>query len=283
MIPSDQRQQAKAAKFVALHCATGAFVIPNAWDAGSARILTATGFEALATTSAGLAFARGRRDAEGLLTRDEALANAAEIVAATDLPVSADLEDGFGPRPEDVADTIREAAAVGLVGCTIEDTTADPARPIHDFALSVERIAAAVEAARALRFPFMLTARAENFLFGRPDLDDTIRRLCAFEQVGADVLYAPGLPNLDAIRTVCAAVSRPVNVIVGLAGTRHSVAELADAGVKRISLGSTLARAAFGGLARAAREIRDHGTFGFTDEAMSFAEANTLMQGRTAR
>src|SRR5262249_32052118 len=163
------------------------------------------------------------------------------------------------------------------------DTTADPTRPIHDFALSVERIAAAVEAARALRFPFMLTARAENFLFGRPDLDDTIRRLCAFEQAGADVLYAPGLPDLDAIRTVCAAVSRPVNVIVGLAGTRHSVAELADAGVKRISLGSTLARAAFGGLARAAREIRDHGTFGFTDEAMSFAEANTLMQGRTAR
>ena len=280
MITRDQRQQEKAVSFVALHKAAGAFVIPNSWDAGSARILSAVGFEALATTSAGLAFALGRRDAEGLLSRDDALANAAVIVQATDLPVSADLEDGFGPRPEDVAETIRQAAAIGLVGCTIEDTTADPAHPIHGFSLSVERVSAAVEAAEALPFPFTLTARAENFLFGRPDLDDTIRRLRAFEDAGANVLYAPGLPDLDAIRAVCAAVSRPVNVIAGLAGNRYSVAELAGAGVKRISLGSTLARAALGALARAAREIRDHGTFDFTDDAMPFAEANALMRPR---
>jgi 2-methylisocitrate lyase-like PEP mutase family enzyme len=183
-------------------------------------------------------------------------------------------------RPEDVAETIRQAAAIGLVGCTIEDTTADPAHPIHGFSLSVERVSAAVEAAEALPFPFTLTARAENFLFGRPDLDDTIRRLRAFEDAGANVLYAPGLPDLDAIRAVCAAVSRPVNVIAGLAGNRYSVAELAGAGVKRISLGSTLARAALGALARAANEIRDHGTFDFTDDAMPFAEANALMRPR---
>lgn len=280
LITLDQRQHEKAANFVALHMAPGAFVIPNPWDAGSARILAALGFDALATTSAGFAFALGRRDAEGLLTRDETLANAAVIVQATNLPVSADLEDGFGPRPEDVAETIRQAASVGLVGCTIEDTTADPAHPIHDFSLSVERITAAVEAAKVLPFPFTLTARAENFLFDRPDLDDTIRRLCAFEDAGANVLYAPGLPDLDSIRAVCAAVSRPVNVVAGLAGNRYSVAELAAAGVKRISLGSTLARAALGALARAAREIRNRGTFDFTDDAMPFAEANALMKPR---
>jgi 2-methylisocitrate lyase-like PEP mutase family enzyme len=273
-------QHDKAAKFVALHRAPGAFIIPNPWDAGSARVLAAFGFEALATTSAGLAFSLGRRDAEALLSRDETLAHAVAIVAATDLPVSADLEDGFGPRPEDVADTIRRAAAAGLIGCTIEDTTADPARPIHDFGLSVERIAAAVEAARALPFRFTLTARAENFLFNRPDLDDTIRRLRAFEDAGADVLYAPGLPDLAAIRTVCSAVSRPFNYVAGLAGPHYSVSELAEAGVKRISLGSTLARAALGGLARAAREMREHGTFGFVDDAIPFATANALMKPR---
>jgi 2-methylisocitrate lyase-like PEP mutase family enzyme len=254
--------------------------MPNPWDAGSARVLASLGFPALATTSAGFAFALGRRDAEGLLSREETFANAAAIVQAVDLPVSADLEDGFGARPEDVALTVRQAAAIGLVGCTIEDTTADPARPIHDFALAVERIAAAVEVVRGLPFPFMLTARAENFLFNRPDLDDTIRRLRAFEDAGANVLYAPGLPDLDAIRTVCRAVSRPVNVVAGLAGHRHTVAELAEAGVKRISLGSTLARAALGALARAGRVLRDRGTFDFVDEAMPFAEANTLMAPR---
>ena len=280
MTTFSNNQRARALRFTALHRASNAFVIPNPWDAGSARVLTSLGFEALATTSAGLAFALGRRDGEALLTREDALANAAAIVEATDLPVSADLEDGFGRAPEDVAETIRQAAAVGLVGCTIEDTTADPQRPIHDFKLSVERIAAAVGAARALPFPFTLTARAENFLFNRPDLDDTIRRLRAFDEAGADVLYAPGLPDLDAIRAVCAAVSKPVNVVVGLAGQRYSVAELAQAGVKRISLGSTLSRVALGALARAAREIRDHGTFGFVDGAVSFPDANALMRPR---
>jgi 2-methylisocitrate lyase-like PEP mutase family enzyme len=273
-------QRARALKFVALHKAPGAFVIPNPWDAGSARILTSLGFKALATTSAGLAFALGRRDGEGLLTREEALANATAIIDATDLPVSADLEDGFGSAPEDVAKTVRQAAAVGLVGCTIEDTTADPRRPIHDFKLAVERIAAAVGAARMLPFPFTLTARAENFLFNRPDLDDTIRRLRAFDEAGADVLYAPGLPDLDAIRAVCSAVSKPVNFIAGLVGQRYSVAELAEAGVKRISLGSTLSRVALGAFARAAREIRDHGTFDFVDGAMPFAEASGFMRPR---
>ena len=273
-------QHDKAVRFAALHRAPGAFVIPNPWDAGSARVLAALGFEALATTSAGLAFSLGLRDAEGLLSRDETLANAATIVQATDLPVSADLEDGFGPRPEDVAATIRQAASVGLVGCTIEDTTADPTRPIHDFDRSVERIVAAVEAANTLPFPFTLTARAENFLFSRPDLGDTIRRLQAFEAAGAHVLYAPGLPDLTAIRTVCASISRPFNFVAGLAGPSYSVAQLAEAGVKRISLGSTLARAALGALASAGREIRGSGTFDFTAAAMPFADANALMRPR---
>jgi 2-methylisocitrate lyase-like PEP mutase family enzyme len=222
-------------------------MIPNPWDAGTARILAALGFEALATTSAGLAFSLGRRDAEGAISREQTLANAAAIVRATDLPVSADLEDGFGPRPEDVAETIRCAAEIGLVGGSIEDTTADPAKPIHDFGLAVERVAAAVEAARALSFPFTLTARVENFQFSRPDLDDTIARLRAFAAAGADVLYAPGLPDITAIRTVCASVSQPLNVVIGLTGQNFTAAELAEAGVKRISLGGTLYRAALGG------------------------------------
>ncbi len=264
-------------RFAALHRAPGAFVIPNPWDAGSARILTTLGFEALATTSAGLAFSFGRRDAEGAVSREETLANARAIVLASHLPVSADLEDGFGPRPEDVAETIRRAAATGLVGGSTEDTTADPARPIHEFNLAVARVAAAAEAARGLPFPFTLTARAESFQFSRPDLDDTIARLRAFEAAGADVLYAPGLPDLAAIREVCAAVSRPVNVVIGLAGRNFTVAELAQAGVKRISLGSALARAALAGLVRAAHEIRDRGSFTVAEEALPFAEANGFM------
>jgi 2-methylisocitrate lyase-like PEP mutase family enzyme len=273
-------QSAKATAFRALHERQGAFVIPNPWDAGTARILAALGFEALATTSAGLAFSLGRRDSEAAISREETLANARAIVAATDLPVSADLEDGFGPRPEDAAETIRRAAETGLVGGSIEDTTADPARPIHDFSLAVERVAAAAEAARALPFPFALTARAENFQFSRHDLDDTIARLRAFEAAGADVLYAPGLPDISAIRTVCASVSRPVNIVVGLSGQNFTVAELAEAGVKRISLGGTLIRAAFGGFLRAAREIKDHGTFCFVADAIPFSEANDYMRHR---
>ncbi|HEY0524046.1 MAG TPA: isocitrate lyase/phosphoenolpyruvate mutase family protein [Stellaceae bacterium] len=274
----ESTQAEKAAKFRALHEGPGAFVIPNPWDAGTARILAALGFEALATTSAGLAFALGRRDGAALLTRDETLANARAIVEASDLPVSADLENGFGHAPEDAAETIRLAAeTAGLVGGSIEDTTGDRERPIYDFTLAVERVAAAAETARSLPFPFMLTARAENFLFGHRDLDETIRRLQAYEAAGADVLYAPGLPTLDAIRTVCAAVSKPVNIVAGLVGPRFTVADLAEAGVRRISLGSSMNRAALGAFIRAAREVREHGTFAFAADAAKFMDMQRLM------
>jgi 2-methylisocitrate lyase-like PEP mutase family enzyme len=272
----------KALAFRALHERPGAFVIPNPWDAGSARLLSALGFEALATTSAGFAFSIGRRDSEGGLSRAETLANARAIVEATDLPVSADLENGFGHRPEDCAETVRAASAVGLAGGSIEDASGDDARPIYDFAQAVERVAAAAEAARSLPVPFVLTARAENFLHGRPDLDDTIRRLQAFEKAGAEVLYAPGLTSLEQIRAVCASVSRPVNVVMGLVGGTFSVQQLADAGAKRISLGSSLARAALGALMRAAREIRESGTFSVASEAMPFAEVNRHMRPKNA-
>jgi 2-methylisocitrate lyase-like PEP mutase family enzyme len=272
----------KALAFRALHQKPGAFVIPNPWDAGSARLLSTLGFEALATTSAGFAFSIGRRDSEGGLSRAETLANARAIVEATDLPVSADLENGFGHAPEDCAETIRAASAVGLAGGSIEDASGEEARPIYDLAHAVERVAAAVEAARSLPVPFVLTARAENFLHGRPDLDDTIRRLQAFEKAGAEVLYAPGLASLAQIRTVCASVSRPVNVVMGLVGGTFSVPQLGEAGVKRISLGSSLARAALGALMRAAREIRETGTFSFASEALPFAEVNRHMRPKNA-
>jgi 2-methylisocitrate lyase-like PEP mutase family enzyme len=277
MVPS---QSDKARSFRALHERPGAFVIPNPWDVGTARILAGLGFEALATTSAGLAFALGRRDGEGAVSRDEALAHARAIVGATPLPVSADLENGFGDAPKTAAETIRLAADAGLVGASIEDATGDPDRPIYDASLAVERIAAAAEAARAMPFPFTLTARAENFLHGRPDLDDTIQRLQAFEAAGADVLYAPGLRDLDMIRTVCAAVTKPVNVIMGLGGAPFSVDQLAAAGVRRISLGSALARAALGTFLGAAREVKERGTFTFAEDAASFAEIQAFMPGR---
>jgi len=277
----DLDQAAKAAAFQALHRRRGAFVIPNPWDAGTARILGALGYEALATTSAGLAFALGRRDGERAVTREETLANAAAIAAASDLPVSADLENAFGDAPETVAETIRLSAETGIVGASIEDASGDRRLPIYDFTLAIERVAAAAEAARSLPFPFCLTARAENFQFGRPDIDDTIRRLQAFAEVGADVLYAPALPSLDAIRLVCASVPKPVNVVMGLQGPWYSVDALADAGVKRISVGGALNRAAFGGFLRAAREIRQHGTFRFIDDALPFAEANGYMKAAT--
>src|ERR687891_1506720 len=239
--PSMEASQSERAQaFRALHERPGAFVIPNPFDIGTARILAGLGFEALATTSAGMAFALGRRD--GAVRRDEALAHARAIVAATPLPVSADLENGFGDGPEVVAETIRLAADTGLAGASIEDATGDPDRPIYDASLALERVVAAVEAARGLTFPFTLTARAENFLHGRPDLDDTIRRLQAFESAGADVLYAPGLRDLDAVRTLCQAVDKPVNVIMGLTGAAFTVDQLAAAGVRRISLGSGLSR-----------------------------------------
>jgi 2-methylisocitrate lyase-like PEP mutase family enzyme len=271
-------QADRAETFKALHERPGAFVIPNPWDVGTARILAGLGFEALATTSAGMAFALGRRD--GAVSRDDALAHARTIVSATALPVSADLENGFGDAPETVAETIRLAAGTGLVGGSIEDATGEADRPIYDRSLAVERVAAAVEAARALPFPFTLTARAENFLHDRPDLDDTIGRLQAFEGAGADVLYAPGLRDLGAIRTVCQAVGKPVNVIMGLAGAPFSVDDLAAAGVRRISVGSALPRAALGTFLRAAREIQEHGTFTFAEGAASFAEIEAFMQGR---
>jgi 2-methylisocitrate lyase-like PEP mutase family enzyme len=272
-------QADKARRFQALHARPGAFVIPNPWDAGTARILTALGFEALTTTSAGLAFALGRHDGDGSVTREEALANAKAIVDATDLPVAADLENGYGHSPEAAAETIRLAGQAGLVGGSIEDATGDAAGPIYDFGHSVERVAAAAEAARALPFPFMLVGRAENFLHARPDLDDTIRRLQAFEAAGADVLFAPGLTTADQIRTVCAAVHKPVNVIMGLSAPSFSVAELAALGVRRISVGSALNRAALGAFVRAAREIRARGTFDFAIDALPYADASDLVAG----
>jgi 2-methylisocitrate lyase-like PEP mutase family enzyme len=271
-------QAEKAERFRALHAGPGTFVIPNPWDAGTARILVALGFAALTTTSAGLAFALGRQDGAGVVSRDEALANARAIADATDLPVAGDLENGYGDSPEAAAETIRRAGLeAGLVGASIEDATGDPEKPIYDFDHAVERIAAAAEAARALPFPFVLVARAENFLHGRADLDDTLRRLQAFEKAGADALFAPGLTRAEDIRTVCAAVGKPVNVVMGLKGAALSVAELAALGVRRISVGSALSRAALGGFVRAAREIQGQGTFTFAEEAIPYAEVNGWM------
>jgi 2-methylisocitrate lyase-like PEP mutase family enzyme len=270
-VTREQKYQA----FRALHERPGAFVIPNPWNAGTAKILAGLGFEALATTSAGYAFAVGQRDTSTDLTRDGVLANAKEIVEATDLPVSADLQDGFGRAPEMCAETIRLASEAGLAGGSIEDSTDDPNNPIYEFRLAVERVAAAAKAAHDSHF--LLTARAENFLHGRPDLADTIRRLQSFAEVGADVLYAPGLPSLAAIREVCAAVKKPVNVVMGLKGATFSVEELAAAGVKRISVGGTLARAALGAFVRAAREIREKGTFTYSADALPPAEAKAFM------
>ncbi len=269
---------AKAEAFRALHQGDRIFVLPNPWDPGSAKMLAALGFEALATTSAGYAFARGRIDWVGEMGREEALAHASEIVVATPLPVSADFENGFGDAPEIVAETVRLAAEIGLAGCTIEDTTGDHSAPIYDLPLAVERIAAATEAVARLDRPFMLTARAENFLHGRPDLDDTLARLQAFEEVGADVLYAPGLPDLAAIRVVCEASTKPVNVIAGIGLEGVTLDDLRNAGVKRVSVGSSLARTAIGAMLAAAREIREQGTFSAFSEAASFTEIEALIK-----
>jgi 2-methylisocitrate lyase-like PEP mutase family enzyme len=269
-------QSGKAKTFQDLHRAPGTFVIPNPWDAGTAKMLTQLGFKALATTSAGLAFSLGRPDGKGETKRAEILANAAAIVAATDLPVSADLEGGFGDAPEDAAATIKLAAKAGLVGGSIEDATGREATPIFDMGLAVDRVRAAVEAAHSQAFPFTLTARAENFLYGRADLADTIKRLQAFQEAGADVLYAPGLRTLEDIAAVVRSVDRPVNVVMGLSGSTLTVAQLAAVGVKRISVGSSLARAALGALHRAAEEIRDQGSFTYAADALSFAELNKM-------
>jgi 2-methylisocitrate lyase-like PEP mutase family enzyme len=269
-------QSEKAARFRALHDRRDVFVIPNPWDIGSARLLAGLGFQALATSSAAAASSIGRRD--GGLTREQALDHSRVIVGATDLPVSADLEKGFGDAPEAVADTIRRAAEAGLVGCTIEDATGQPDRPLYDEPLAVERIAAAAEAARALSFPFIVTARAHNLMFANPRLDDTIRRLQAFERAGADVLFAPGLPDLEAVRAVCGAVSKPVNFMVGIKGKSFPVHELAAAGVRRISLATSLYRAAMTGLLAAVGEVKDLGAFGFVDRSVTTAELNALMR-----
>jgi 2-methylisocitrate lyase-like PEP mutase family enzyme len=272
-----QSQTDKAQRFRALHEAPGHFVIANAWDAGSACLLAGLGFAALASSSGAQAGVLGRRD--GMVTRDEALAHCRAIVEATDLPVSADLEKGFGDTPEAAAETIRLAAGVGLVGGSIEDASGYRDKPLFDLALATDRIAAAAAAARSLPFPFTLTARTENYLRNNPDLDDTIERLLAFEKAGADVLMAPGLADLAAVRAVCGAVSRPVNFMAGIKGRSFTVAELAEAGVKRISLATSLYRAAMSGLLNAAREVKDQGTFGYLETTMATPELNAFMQG----
>jgi 2-methylisocitrate lyase-like PEP mutase family enzyme len=273
-------QAEKGKTFRRLHEGPGAFIIPNPWDAGSARILAGMGFQALATTSAGFAFSRGRQD--GQVTREDVLAHCREIAEASDLPVSADLENCFGDDPRTVAETIRLAAATGIAGGSVEDASGDERRPIYEHAHAVERVVAAVEAARALPFAFTLTARAENFLHGRPDLDDTIRRLKAFAAVGADVLYAPGLTSLEQIRDVCAAVApKPVNVLAGIKGQNFPAAEIAAAGARRISLGGSLARWALRALLDAAREMKDKGTFAFVNEAMPTVGVNKFMTNRS--
>src|SRR5262245_10738060 len=276
-IPLEEKmnhQITRADIFKALHERPGIFAIPNPWDAGSAKLLASLGFEALATTSAGFAFSLGRPD--GAASRDETLEHARDIVEATSLPVSADLEKGFGDEPETCAETIRLAARAGLVGGSIEDATGRIEDPIYPFDLSIERVKAAVKAARGLPFPFMLTARAENFLHGRPDLEDTIRRLEAFADAGANVLYAPGLATREEISAVVKAVApKPVNV---LAGGALSLDELDSLGVKRASLGSALARAAYGAFIRAAEEIRREGSFTFAQEAVPFVKINAMFK-----
>jgi len=268
-------QVEKGRLFRDLHYRDSAFVIPNPWDIGSARILASTGFEALATTSVGYANSIGRQD-HGV-TRNEMIAHAATLAAATDLPVSADLENGFGDDPETVAETIRMAAGAGLAGCSIEDSSNRDDDPIYSFEHSVDRIRAAVEQVRNLPFPFMLTARSENYLHGRKDLADTVKRLQAFQEAGADVLYAPGITDMKEIATLIAAVDRPVNVLAGMQGVHFNVDELSRIGAKRISVGGALTRIAFAAVIRAAREMKEHGTFTFVDEPITSREIAALI------
>jgi len=269
-------QSDKAARFRALHQGPAAFVIPNPWDAGSARVLAGLGFQALATSSGASAVSLGRRDGE--LTREEALAHARVIVDATDLPVSADLENGFGAAPEAVAETIGLAAGVGLVGGIIDDGTGDRDEPLHDTARAAERVAAAARAARALPFPFTLTGRTQSLMRGNAELGDTIERLRAYEAAGADVLMASGLPDLAAVREVCAALSKPFNFMAGIPGQSFTVAALAAAGVRRISLSTSLYRMAMTGLVEAAREVKERGTFDYLDHALSTQDLHSFMR-----
>lgn len=270
----DSTQAHRATTFAELHD-RGTFIVPNPWDAGTTRLFARLGFPALASTSGGLAFGLGRADGANLVSRDETLTNVWTIASATSLPVTADLESGFGATPKDVADTIRLAAAAGAVGGSIEDATGDPGTPILPVEQAMERVQAAVAAARELPFPFTVTARAENFLYGLADLDDTITRLQAYSEVGADVLYAPGLPGLDAIAAVCAAVDKPVNVLAG-GSSADTVAQLAAAGARRISLGSLLARTALTAALAAATEVQQKGTFSFAGAVLPYAETNRI-------
>ncbi len=271
------KQSEKGRAFRALHELARAFLIPNPWDVGTARLLARTGFEALATTSAGYAFSVGQPDST--IGRNETMAHVATIVAATDLPVSADLENGFGDAPGIVAETIRLAAEAGLVGGSIEDVSGRADCAIYELGQAVDRIHAAAEAARNLPFQFTLTARAENYLVGRPNLGDTIQRLQAYQEAGAHVLYAPGLTRKADIAQLVRSVDRPVNVVMGLQGVQLSLAELSAIGVRRVSVGSALARAALGAFLRAAREMREHGTFAFAEEAVSYQDINAMFQG----
>jgi 2-methylisocitrate lyase-like PEP mutase family enzyme len=272
-------QQQKGEAFRALHHRDRAFIIPNPFDVGTARLLAQLGFEALATTSAGYAFSLGLHD--NRVPRDVMMEHVADIAAATDLPVSADLENGYGDAPETCAETIRMAAQAGLAGGSIEDATQNPSDPIYEIGFAAERVRAAAEAAHALSFPFTLTARAENFINGRPDLKDTIARLQAFQAAGADVLYAPGLTSRDDIQAVVRSVDRPVNVLMGMVGVQLGVAELSALGAKRISVGSALSRAALGAFLRAGREMLEHGTFNFAKDAVSYRELNEMFSGHT--
>jgi 2-methylisocitrate lyase-like PEP mutase family enzyme len=271
---STQTEKGKA--FRALHHRDHAFIIPNPWDIGTARLLAHLGFEALASTSGGYASSMGLLD--GTVGRDAMIAHVSALASATDLPVSADLENGFADAPEMVADTIRLAAAAGVVGGSIEDATGRKEHPIYDRALAAERVRAAAESARALDFPFTLTARAENYINGRPDLKDTIQRLQAYQEAGADVLYAPGLTSKDDIATLIRSVDRPVNVLMGISGASLNLAELSAIGVRRVSVGSALSRAALGAFLRAAREMQQNGTFAFAEQAVSSREISGLFQ-----
>jgi 2-methylisocitrate lyase-like PEP mutase family enzyme len=267
-------QAEKGRTFRTLHERDHAFIIPNPWDVGTARLLAHLGFEALATTSMGYAFSVGQRD--GTVERARMMEHLSVIASATDLPVSADLENGFGDSPDTVAETIRLAAAAGVVGGSIEDSTGRPEALIYDLGLAVERVRAAAEAVRVLPFAFTLTGRAENYLHGRPDLKDTIARLQAYQEAGADVLYAPGLATEDDISTVVRSVDRPVNVVMGLRGVQLGLTALSAMGVKRVSVGSSLSRVALGAFLRAAREMREHGTFAFAQDAVISREISVM-------
>jgi 2-methylisocitrate lyase-like PEP mutase family enzyme len=273
----DAERARRGEEFRNLHAGEELLVLPNPWDIGTARLLANLGFRGLATTSAGLAFSLGRRDGDGAVSRDETLEHVRTIVEATPLPVSADLENGFGQSPETVAETIRLAGETGLAGASIEDATYRPDDPIFDFDLAVERIQAAVEAARALPYPFTLTARSENFIRGRPDLDDTLARLQAFEAAGADVLYAPGLPDESALRLACRSVSKPFNYVAGIGPTPHTLSQLRELGVRRVTIGTSFCRAGLTAVVRAAREVLERGSFDYVDGIHTVADFNELI------